>query len=176
MFVALGANLGDPVEALCGAAARLRALSESTLRRSSLWRSCPVECPPGSPWFVNAVVGFWPRSGETPEGLLEKLLQIEREFGRKPKQIRNEARPLDLDLIAFGSAVRRTAWLTLPHPRATERRFVLQPLAELASGLVLHGQSKTVGELLSGLEGKGNERLTLVADAAGWEAVSGGGA
>ncbi len=173
VFIALGANLGNPVAALCRAASRLREFSESPLHRSSLWQSRPVDCPPGSPWFVNAVVGFRPRPGETPEGLLGKLHQIEREFGRKPKQIPNEPRPLDLDLIAFGSEVRRTAQLTLPHPRARERRFVLQPLAELAPDLVLPGQSRTVSELLSALQGEGNETMTLVADAASWEAGNG---
>jgi 2-amino-4-hydroxy-6-hydroxymethyldihydropteridine diphosphokinase len=98
--------------------------------------------------FVNAVVGLWPRAGETPESLLAKLQALEREFGRRPKKVLNEPRPLDLDLIAFGSEARATRELTLPHPRAHERRFVLQPLSEIAPDLVLPGQSKSVAELL----------------------------
>jgi 2-amino-4-hydroxy-6-hydroxymethyldihydropteridine diphosphokinase len=107
-----------------------------------------VDCPPGSPVFVNAVVGLVTGRGETPETLLSKLQALEREFGRRPKEILNEPRPLDLDLIAFGYETRATAELTLPHPRAHERRFVLQPLSELGPDLILPGQAQTVAELL----------------------------
>lgn len=93
-----------------------------------------------------------PRDGETPETLLQKLQTLERQFGRTPKVVLNEPRSLDLDLIAFGREMRSTATLTLPHPRAHRRRFVLQPLAEFAPDLVLPGKSKTVADLLAGLE------------------------
>jgi 2-amino-4-hydroxy-6-hydroxymethyldihydropteridine diphosphokinase len=110
-----------------------------------------VDCPPGSPEFVNAVAGFVPRADETPESLLKKLRALEKEFGRVQKKITNEPRPLDLDLIAFGNKIRHSAELELPHPRAHLRRFVLQPLSEIAPDLVLAGQSKTVGQLLAGI-------------------------
>jgi 2-amino-4-hydroxy-6-hydroxymethyldihydropteridine diphosphokinase len=92
--------------------------------------------------------------------LLRKLQALEREFGRKPKQVLNEPRPLDLDLIAFGHELRGTNELILPHPRAHQRRFVLAPLAEIAPQLVLPGQTETVTELLAGL--KGDETQTVV--------------
>ena len=76
---------------------------------------------------------------------------LEKEFGRRPKQVFNEARPLDLDLIAFGVEVRSTDRLTLPHPRAHLRRFVLEPLAEIAPDLVLPGQTASVRALLAAL-------------------------
>ena len=129
----------------------LQALSDEALLKSSLWQTIPVDCPPGSPMFINAMVGLFPRPGETPESLLEKLQSFEREFGRTPKKVRNEPRPLDLDLIVFGSEVRDIPEFTLPHPRAHLRRFVLQALHEIAPGLVLPGQTKTVAELLDGL-------------------------
>jgi 7,8-dihydro-6-hydroxymethylpterin-pyrophosphokinase len=72
---------------------------------------------------------------------------LELEFGRRPKQVVNEPRPLDLDIIAFRNQVRNTAELVLPHPRAHLRQFVLTPLAEIAPELVLPGQSKTVAGL-----------------------------
>jgi 2-amino-4-hydroxy-6-hydroxymethyldihydropteridine diphosphokinase len=100
---------------------------------------------------MNAVVGFEPGPGETPESLLAKLQSMEREFGRGPKHVMNEARLLDLDIIAFGNEIRNGPELTLPHPRAHERRFVLQPLSEIAPDLVLSGQTETVSELLLGL-------------------------
>ena len=97
------------------------------------------------------MVALTPLPHFTPEGLLAELQAMEREFGRRPKQVLNEARPLDLDLIAWGSEVRNTPTLTLPHPRAHLRRFVLQPLSELAPGLMLPGQMHTVAELLASL-------------------------
>ena len=153
VIIALGSNLGESVRRLPEAMARLAELSDAPLLRSSLWLTEPVDCPPGSPPFVNAVVGLAPRAGETPETLLAKLQALEKAFGRKPKQVLNEPRPLDLDLIAFGSEVRQTAALTLPHPRAHGRRFVLQPLSEIAPELVLPGQGRTVGQLLGDLGG-----------------------
>ena len=110
-----------------------------------------MDCPPGSPKFLNAVVGLVPRKEETPESLLKKLRELEKEFGRQPKKVLNEPRPLDLDLIAFGNQVRNSPELILPHPRAHLRRFVLQPLSELAPELILPGQTKTVSQLLAEL-------------------------
>ena len=130
--MALGANVGDARGNILRAMRKLEKLSEKPLLRSSLWQTTPVDCPPGSPPFVNAVVGLVPRAGETPESLLGKLQALEKEFGRQPKKVLNEPRPLDLDLIAFGRETRATPELALPHPRAHLRRFVLQPLSEIA--------------------------------------------
>jgi 2-amino-4-hydroxy-6-hydroxymethyldihydropteridine diphosphokinase len=80
--------------------------------------------------------------------VLAKLQMLEKEFGRTQKKILNEPRPLDLDLIAFGNETRATAELSLPHPRAHLRRFVLEPLAEIAPDLVLPGQGSAAAELL----------------------------
>src|SRR5882724_10080030 len=148
-FIALGSNLGDSREVIRRAMERLQGLSDEPLVKSSLWETTPVDCPAGSPMFVNAVAGLKPRPGETPELLIEKLQVLEKEFGRQPKKVQNEARALDLDLILFGSETRRTEGLILPHPRAHERRFVLQPLSEIAADLVLPGQIRTVAQLLA---------------------------
>ena len=151
VFVALGSNLGDSKAIVEEAMSWLNGLSPHPLLKSSLIETTPVDCPSESKNFFNAVVGFSPREGETPESLLEALQTIEREFGRRPKKILNEPRTLDLDLIAFGQERRSTPHLTLPHPRAHSRRFVLQPLAEIAPELVLPGQSKSVAQLLAEL-------------------------
>lgn len=116
-----------------------------------MWETEPVDCPPGSPPFVNAIVGLVPRLDETPGSLLAKLQALEKDFGRQAKKVLNEPRPLDLDLIAFGSETRAGKELTLPHPRAHQRRFVLQPLSEIAPDLILPGQKKTVLQLLDEL-------------------------
>ena len=151
VLIALGSNLGDARQTVLDAMARLQLFSDSPILKSSLWQTTPVECPPGSPKFVNAVIRLFPRTNETPESLLAKLQMMEREFGRTPKKIFNEPRPLDLDLIAFGNEIRNSPELILPHPRAHLRKFVLQPLAEIAPDLMLSGQAKTVTQLLAAL-------------------------
>jgi 2-amino-4-hydroxy-6-hydroxymethyldihydropteridine diphosphokinase len=150
-FIALGSNLGDSRKIVSGALARLQNFSDAPVLKSSLWQTSPVDCPPDSPRFVNAVVGLVPRKDETPELLLKILRGLEAEFGRKPKTILNEPRSLDLDLIAFGNEMRNSPELILPHPRAHLRRFVLQPLSEIVPDYVLPGQGKTVAQLLAGL-------------------------
>jgi len=97
---------------------------------------------------VNAAIGLVPRPDETPRTLLAKLQHFEKVFGRQKKSVLNEPRPLDLDLIAFGGATHASDDLTVPHPRAHLRSFVLAPLAEIAPDFVLPGQSRTVEQLL----------------------------
>jgi len=151
-IIALGSNVGDSRTMIRSAMDRLQMLSRVPLRRSSLWQTPPVDCPAGSPWFVNAVAGLVAPPAFTPETMLEHLQALEKEFGRQPKKILNEPRPLDLDLIAFGAEVRTAPNLVLPHPRALQRRFVLQPLAEILPDLVLPGQTRTIAECLGALE------------------------
>src|SRR5215207_2028070 len=104
-LISLGSNLGDSASLIGAAFERLALLSAKPLVKSSLWQTTPVDCPPGSPPFVNAAVALTSKPDETPETLLVKLQALEKEFGRGPKAVLNEARPLDLDLIAFGNEV-----------------------------------------------------------------------
>jgi 2-amino-4-hydroxy-6-hydroxymethyldihydropteridine diphosphokinase len=169
-IIALGSNLGDSRKMILNAMARLQTFSVEPILKSSLWQTSPVDCPSDSPKFVNAMVGLVPRAEETPESLLGKLQSLEKEFGREAKKTLNEPRPLDLDLIAFGSETRagtvaalvkarnrrfykrrHESELILPHPRAHLRRFVLQPLSEITPDLILSGQTKTVLDLLCDL-------------------------
>jgi 2-amino-4-hydroxy-6-hydroxymethyldihydropteridine diphosphokinase len=151
VILALGSNLGNPVANLLRAMQRLETIAPGPLRRSRLWRTTPLDCPPGSPDFVNATVAFTATPGDSPERLLDRLQSLEREFGRQPSSSPNAPRPLDLDIIAFGPERRQTDHLTLPHPRAASRRFVLEPLAEIAPGLVLPGCTQSVAILLANL-------------------------
>ena len=160
-LIALGSNLGDSVELLRKVFARLETLSAAPLRKSSLWQTTPVDCPPGSPPFINAAVALTPLPEETPESLVEKLFVMEWDFGRRPKTVMNEARPIDIDLIAFGAEMRNRPTLILPHPRTHLRRFVLQPLSEVAPDFVLPGQTRTVMELLQSLDT--SEQITRLA-------------
>jgi 2-amino-4-hydroxy-6-hydroxymethyldihydropteridine diphosphokinase len=147
--VALGSNLGDSTALIERAISILENLSEQPVLRSSLHESKPVDCPPGSPDFLNAIVAITPSSSETPESLLVKLQEIEGELGRRPKKLVNEPRPIDLDMVAFGSQIRNTEFLMLPHPRAHLRTFVLAPLAEILPDFFAPGWSGTVSELLA---------------------------
>src|SRR5688572_619347 len=115
-FIALGSNLGDSRQLVRAAVSKLQEFSDDAIVQSSLWESEPVDCPPGSPQFVNAVVALKPRANESPESLLSKLHALENQFGRVRTGMQNEARQLDLDLITFGQKTCKSASLILPHP------------------------------------------------------------
>lgn len=153
-YIALGSNVGDSPSILRRTIDALEKLSLKPLQRSSLWQTTPVDCPPGSPTFVNAVVALYPFPEENSWSLLTKMLAMEKEFGRLPKKIINEPRRLDLDLISYGGEISARPELVLPHPRAHERRFVLQPLCEIAPNLILPGHRRTVAQLLGSLNSK----------------------
>lgn len=150
-LVALGSNLGDSTLLIRQALLRLATLEPIGFRASSLWASDPVDCPPGSPPFVNAMAWLHVGSRHTPEAMLAILQGWEREFGRRPRQVLNEPRPLDLDLIGFGDATSTAPDLILPHPRAHLRRFVLEPLCEIVPDLRLPGWPANATDLLAGL-------------------------
>ena len=151
VFVALGSNLGDSVAILREALDQLAKASIFPIHASSLWSSTPVDCPPGSPSFVNAVARLTVDAHASPEAMLDLLQELERSFGRRPKLVLNEARPLDLDLLAWGDRVHSSQRLILPHPRAHLRRFVLQPWAEIDPNWIIPGQRESVRSLLAGL-------------------------
>jgi 2-amino-4-hydroxy-6-hydroxymethyldihydropteridine diphosphokinase len=149
-YVALGSNLGNRERNLQDATARLAATPGVRVRRmSSFFENPAVGGPAGSPPFLNAVVEI--ETTLPAEQLLSRLLEIERELGRTRTE-KWGPRIIDLDLIFYGQQVTRTEGLTVPHPRMHERRFVLQPLAELAPDLMHPILNKTVGELLQSLE------------------------
>jgi len=148
-FIALGANLpgvaGSPATTLHTAVRELQHCSSSPVHASSFYYSDPKDCPPDSPVYVNAVAALVPLPDETPHSLLRKLQQIESSHGRIRSGLHNEARTLDLDLLAFGADVCNTPDLILPHPRAHERRFVLEPWIEIA-GHEWKLSGKTLGQ------------------------------
>ncbi|HIJ64005.1 MAG TPA: 2-amino-4-hydroxy-6-hydroxymethyldihydropteridine diphosphokinase [Rhodospirillaceae bacterium] len=135
IIIGLGANLpsryGTPHQTLDAAIAELQAAGVGVGRRSSDWRTRPVPVS-DQPWFVNAVAAV---DTELPPAALLALLQrIEDGAGRQRREV-NEARPLDLDLLAYGRLVRDGPEPPLlPHPRLAGRAFVLLPMAEIAAG------------------------------------------
>lgn len=146
--IALGSNLGDRRAELESARKFLGKLIQK-MEISSFIETAPVDCPPGSAPFLNAMVVGKVDPRKMPAlKLLEKLVAYEQERGRPVQRAINTPRKMDLDLIYYGDRVIVEANLFVPHPRAWQRRFVLQPLSELRPYLVLPGQSKTVQELL----------------------------
>lgn len=128
-FVALGANLADPVAQLRAAGAALAHLPESRLLQlSSLYRTAPVGIR-GQPDFINAVAEL--ATGLGPEQLLETLLAVERRFGRC-REFHHSPRTLDLDLLLYDELVVESPRLSVPHPRMHLRAFVIAPLLEIA--------------------------------------------
>jgi 2-amino-4-hydroxy-6-hydroxymethyldihydropteridine diphosphokinase len=149
--IALGSNLGDRLENLRKARAEIERLAATAeqIVASSIYETAPVDCEPGAPSFLNAVmeIGFAGEPGE----LLKQLRQIEAALGRPPAHAKNTSRTLDLDLLYFGDAAIARPELHLPHPRMHERRFVLEPLSEIRPELVLPRQTESVARLLGGL-------------------------
>jgi len=147
-FVALGANLGDPAASVTRAIVEIAALEGvSLLRRSSLYRSAPVDS--SGPDYINAVVEI--ETLLSAPDLLAALQRIEQLAGRE-RPGRNAPRTLDLDLLIYGEAHIESAALVVPHPRLAERAFVILPLAEIAPPRVTAAQ-------LQAVQGQAIERL-----------------
>jgi 2-amino-4-hydroxy-6-hydroxymethyldihydropteridine diphosphokinase len=152
-YIALGANLpspaGPPANTLAMAVRRLASLG-NVIQRSSLYLTQPVGFTE-QPQFLNAVVAV--EADLEARTLLNKLLSIEKEFGRdRSAGIPNGPRTLDLDILLVNGLVINEPGLELPHPRIAERAFVLVPLAEIAPHLLIPGSGKTVAELLQELQ------------------------
>ncbi len=138
-YIALGANLGDPIGQVIGAVEELARLPATRLcRRSSLYRSRPVGGPQ-QPDYINAVA--WLTTRLPPRQLLHHCLAIEARYGRQ-RLGKNAPRTLDLDLLLYGGLIMREPGLTLPHPRMHTRGFVLLPLAEIAPDLIVPGHGE----------------------------------
>jgi 3-oxoacyl-[acyl-carrier protein] reductase len=148
-YLALGSNLGDRQRFLDAAVARLRAAAGLTVRRvSPYYETAPVGGPAGSGAYLNAVAEA--DTSLSPEQLLATLLDVERQLGRVRSE-QNAPRTLDLDLVLYGDLIRPGPDPIVPHPRMAERRFVLQPLTDLAPALIPPGMKQTVAELLAAL-------------------------
>lgn len=149
--IALGSNLGDRSANLHAAREALREIATpgEPFLQAAIYRTEPLWCPPGSPFFHNTVVEI-AFEGD-PFELLEITQAIERKLGRTGTPERNAPRIIDVDLLYFGDRILDTENLVLPHPRIGERRFVLQPLAGIRPDLVLPGHDRDIAALLADL-------------------------
>ena len=156
VFLAFGTSKGDREAFVRFALDELKKGNFNIQKVSPLYETDPVDCEDGVPPFLNGVLqGVWNGS---PEELLDFCQSIERRAGRPEKHSSRQARELDLDIILFGQEIIRTERLTVPHPRAFQRSFVLAPMNDITPDAMFPDLKKTVSMLLRGLPARGGIR------------------
>ncbi len=161
--LALGSNLGDRLAHLRQAKAYLVGLSnEGRHATSPLYETQPVGCAPDAPKFYNAVLEI--EFTGAPKTLLKKVLAYEIAHGRDRDLPRNASRTIDVDILYFGEQELMEKDLVIPHPRMTQRRFVLLPLSTIRPEMIVKGTGRTVRTLLRELPTGGGEVTFLQQD------------
>ena len=146
VYLSLGSNVGDRAAHLRGAIALLE-LEGRVVSVSSLYETEPVEFTDQA-WFLNCAVAL--ETTESPEQLMAAILRIEQNMGRQRIQ-KKGPRTIDVDILLFGDKILDSPALTIPHPAMHERRFVLEPLGEIASEARHSVLKQTIRELLDAL-------------------------
>ena len=159
--IALGSNLGDRLANLRQASRLIRNLSPVGVHyeQAPVFLSAPVDCHEDDPDFFNTAIEI--DYVGTPHQLLQSTQMIEFQMGREIVREMNSPRVIDIDLLYFDDLVVGGDILTLPHPKLTNRRFVLQPLAEIRPHLILPGDRATIAEHLRRLDSDEPE-LTMI--------------
>jgi len=146
VYLSLGSNMGDRAANLRQAIDGLRSLGE-VVAVSSFYETEPVEVT-AQPWFLNCAVSL--DTEKMPKQLMRQVLELEQSMGRRRLQ-KKGPRLIDIDILLFANSVIDTKELVVPHPAMHERRFVLEPLAEIAPDVRYPGLKKTVRELRDAL-------------------------
>jgi len=150
VYIGLGANLGEREATIRAALERLRAHPHIRVTaESALIETAPVGGPANQPAFLNGAAAL--ETDLAPEALLAVLKETERTLGRRPRA-RWGPREIDLDLLLYGDRIVATPRLTVPHPRLSERRFVLKPLAQIAPDALHPVTGRTVRRMLATLD------------------------
>ncbi|MBI1898009.1 MAG: 2-amino-4-hydroxy-6-hydroxymethyldihydropteridine diphosphokinase [Acidobacteria bacterium] len=155
IYLGLGSNVGDREQALRETVRRLQSPELRITRLSAVYETSPRDAE-DQPWFLNMVVEA--RTSLFPMRLLLRVLNIERAMGRK-RIFDKGPRVIDIDILLYGKAVIDSAQLVVPHPRMLERRFVLEPLAELAPDLRHPVVLRRISDLLEATEGQATRRV-----------------
>jgi 2-amino-4-hydroxy-6-hydroxymethyldihydropteridine diphosphokinase len=154
-YLSLGSNVGDRETHLARARERLDSDGLRVLRASAMYETEPRDVP-DQPWFLNQVVEI--ESELFPKQLLERTQKIERALGRIPTRPKGP-RTIDIDILLYGDTILSTPGLEIPHERLADRRFVLEPLAELAPDLRHPRTGSTVNEMLARVKNQKVERI-----------------
>ncbi len=162
VYLSLGSNVGDLAANLRAAIERLSALGQ-VVAVSSFFETEPVEVT-SQPWFLNCAVKL--DTEKMPKQLLAGILDLEREMGRKRTQSKGP-RNIDIDILLFGNSIIETKGLTVPHPGLHERRFVLEPLAEIAPEVRHPVLKKMIRELRDALPVGQAVRKAVARDSSG---------
>ena len=149
-YLGLGSNLGDRAANLQKALECLASAGVQIVRRSSIYETEPQELRE-QPWFLNQVVEI--ETTLLPIELLARIRDIERELGRV-RAVAKGPRTIDIDILFYEDVIIDTTELQLPHPRLADRRFVLEPLAELAPDLHHPATGRKVSDMLAAIEGQ----------------------